>query len=189
MVVGVCLLKLLGLLGGVLSRRLWLFVLLNTVFFGGLFVAALASKGPYLSGDGWDVEGDLFVTFLSIFISNVAVSGFLLLTVSGLVFFAVPVGILVWRAALWGILLNGLSTPAFLAALPTVLLEGEGYVIAGVAGVILGLSWLQPNWIGMEKTSRQKGLRQGVKECAYLYVLVVILLLAAAAVETFTLSL
>ncbi len=172
-----------------LSRRLWLFTLLNAVFFGGVFAAALATGGAYLSGDERGAVGDVGATFLTIFASNLVVSSFLVLTVPGLLLFALPVGVLAWRAAVWGTLLNGLSTPAFLAALPTILLEGEGYVLAGAAGVILGLSWLRPSWIGQEGTARWESLRRAVKECAYLYVLVALLLLAAAVVETLTLFL
>jgi hypothetical protein len=71
--------------------------------------------------------------------------------------------------------------------LPTILLEGEGYVSAGATGVILGLSWLRPSWIGQEGISRRESLKRAMKECAYLYVLVALLLLAAALVETLTL--
>lgn len=161
--------------------------LLNAVFFGGVFLTALITRGSYLSSEERGIVGDVGVTFLIIFVSNLVVSGFLLLTAPGLLLFVVPVGVLAWRAAVWGILLNGLSTPAFLAALPTILLEGEGYVSAGATGVILGLSWLRPSWIGQEGISRRESLKRAMKECAYLYVLVALLLLAAALVETLTL--
>jgi hypothetical protein len=177
----------LGVLSALLSRRLWLLTLLNAVFFCGMFAAALATRGPYLSNEEQGVTGEIGITFLSIFVSNLVVSGYLLLTVPGLLLFAVPVGVLAWRAAMWGVLLNGLSTPALLAALPTILLEGEGYVFAGAAGVILGLSWLRPRWVGLEDVSRRESLRRAMKECAHLYVLVALLLLAAAAAETLTL--
>lgn len=180
-------LKFFSVLSALLSRRLWLLTLLNAVFFGGVFAAALATSGTYLSGDERNVEVDIGATFLSIFVSNLIVSGFLLLTASGLLLFVIPIGVLAWRAALWGVLLNGLSTPAFLAALPTILLEGEAYVLAGAAGVILGVSWLRPSWIGQEGISRWESLKRTIKECAYFYVLVALLLLVAALVETLTL--
>ena len=179
--------KFFSVLPALLSRRLWLFTLLNAIFFGGIFASAMATSGTYLSSDERSVVGDVAAAFLSIFVSNLVVSGFLLLTVPGLLLFAAPIGVLVWRATLWGTLLNGLSTPAFLAALPTVLLEGEGYVFAGASGIILGLSWLRPSWIEQGAISRQESLKRAMKECAYLYVLVALLLLAAALVETLTL--
>ena len=149
--------------------------------------SALFTRGTYLSRDERSLVVDVSFTFLNIFVSNLIVSGFLLLTVSGLLFFVAPFCILAYRAALWGVLLNGLSTPAFLAALPTILLEGEGYVFAGGAGIILGMSWLRPSWIGQEGISRLESLKRTIRECTCFYVLVALLLLAAAFVETLTL--
>jgi uncharacterized membrane protein SpoIIM required for sporulation len=78
----------------------------------------------------------------------------------------------------------------FLAALPTLILEGEAYVLAALAGVNIGLSWLTPNWVykqEKESLSRSEALRRAFRQSAYVYVFVVILLLAAAIVETLTL--
>ena len=181
-------------LGSLLKRRS-LFALINVLYFGSVLVAALVAGRQYALCDGWGAEwdsagaGGSVALFVSIFLFNLVVSSFILLTLTGLLFFALPTGILVARAALWGFMLNRLSTPAFFAALPTLLLEGEGYVIAGVAGANLGLSWLKPSWASGDVVSRRDALRQAVKECAYLYVLVAVLLLAAAVVETFTIYL
>ncbi len=160
-----------------------------------MVVAALLTGGqPVLLGE-WGVDrgpvdaGSWIIMFVSVFLFNLVVSGFLLVTVSGLLFFGLSFGLLVVRGAMWGLMLNQLSTAAFLAAFPTLLLEGEGYVTAGLAGAVLGLSWLKPTWAGWEDVSRWAALGQAAKECAYLYVLVVILLLAAAAAETATLYL
>lgn len=179
-----------------LFKRHLLFTFMNALYFGSLLVATLMTRWPpALYEGGWGVDESLtkgwgLVTlFLGIFLFNLVVSGFLLLTVTGLLFFAFPVGFLVLRAALWGFLLNRVSTPVFLVAFPTLLLEGEGYVIAGVAGVILGLSWLKPSWIGKAEVSRRDTLKQALKECIYLYVLVATLLLVAGVVETLTIYL
>lgn len=179
---------------GLVLRRAWLFSFLNAIFFGSMVAAALVTgKQPIIEEggveDGFAGLGGWVVMFVSVFLFNLVVSGFLLVTVSGLLFFGLSFGWLVVRGAMWGLMLNQLSTPAFLAAFPTLLLEGEGYVIAGVAGAVLGLSWLKPTWAGWEDVSRRAALKQAAKECAYLYVLVAILLLAAAAAETATLYL
>lgn len=166
---------------------------MNILYFGSMLVAALITGRQYALEDEWIIDGNLagtgglVVMFASIFLFNLVVSGFLVLTLTGLLFFVLPAGLLVMRAALWGFMMNQLSTPVFLAAFPTLLLEGEGYVIAGVAGVNLGLAWLKPSWVGGGGISRREALRQAVKECGYLYVLVIVLLLVAAVVETFTL--
>jgi len=59
-------------------------------------------------------------------------------------------------------------------------------VLAGVAGVVLGLSWLKPGWVGWGGVSRWESLRRALGECGWLYVWVVLLLLAAAVIETLT---
>ncbi len=177
---------------GLVLKRDWLFSFLNVALFSSMVVAALlTARQPVLLGER-GVErapvdaGGWVVMFVSIFLFNLVVSGFLLVTVSGQLFFGLSFGLLVVRGALLGLMLNQLSTAAFLAAFPTLLLGGEGYVIAGVAGAVLGLSWLKPIWAGWQDVSRRAALRQAAKECASLYVLVVILLLAAAAAETST---
>jgi len=184
--------ELLSLSSSSLLKRRSLFALMNVLYFGSMLVAALITGRQYALLDGWGAEWNSVgaegfgVMFMSIFLFNLVVSGFLMLTLTGLLFFALPTGFLIVRAALWGSMLNQLSTPAFLAALPTLLLEGEGYVIAGVAGANLGLSWLKPSWISDGVVSRRDTLKQAVKECTHLYVLVAALLLAAAVVETST---
>lgn len=62
--------------------------------------------------------------------------------------------------------------------------EGEGYVMASVAGINLGLSWLKPRWIyGEGSLSKLEALKKAFKECAHLYIFVAILLLTAALIE------
>jgi uncharacterized membrane protein SpoIIM required for sporulation len=69
-------------------------------------------------------------------------------------------------------------------------LEGEAYVLAALAGVNLGMSWLKPSWVYKKEQngfSRSEALRKAFMDCGYVYVFVVVLLLAAAIVETLTL--
>ena len=78
----------------------------------------------------------------------------------------------------------------FLAALPTLALEGEGYVLAALAGVNLGLAWLKPKWAYRgEDLSRSEAVNKALKECARIYVFVAVFLFVAAVVETITLIL
>jgi uncharacterized membrane protein SpoIIM required for sporulation len=63
-------------------------------------------------------------------------------------------------------------------------------VVAGVAGINLGLSWLKPSWAHKkEVSSRLEAFKMALKECGYLYILVAMLLFAAAIVETATIYL
>ena len=110
-------------------------------------------------------------------------------TLTRLVFFILPVGFLLFRALLWGVLINSLPTPLFLASFATLILEGEGYVLAGLAGANLGLSWLKPEWIIKRgELSRSEAVKQTFKDCLHIYVLVALFLLVGAVVETITLA-
>lgn len=178
-----------------ISRRGFLLVVLNWLFFGVIVVGAFLAQGGYVRVFEWPLGeeisheemGNVPFMVVSIFLFNLAVSGFVLVTLSGLAFFVLPVVFLLVRAALWGVLLNRLPPPWFLAAFPTLILEGEGYVLAGVAGVGLGLSWLKPEWAyGREELSRLDSVRRALKDCARIYVLVAMFLFVAAVVETAT---
>jgi len=126
---------------------------------------------------------------LSIFLFNLLVSGFILTTLTGLVFFALPLAILVLRATVWSALLNTLSTQALLLALPTIIFEGEGYVLTATAGVILGLSWLKPPLIyGNEPLSRSEALKKALKEATHIFAWATIILFTAALIEGFTIT-
>jgi hypothetical protein len=170
---------------------------LNWLFFGGVVVGALIGQlgfadlrllpireEPFLEGiavSPWLV--------LEIFFFNLVLSGFVLLTLTGLAFFALSPIFLLIRALLWGTLHNALSTPALLAAFPTLILEGEGYVFAALAGVILGLAWLKPRLIyPEEELSRSQAVKQAFKESTRICVLAALILFVAAVVETATLA-
>jgi len=181
----------------VVSKRLFLLMVLNWLFFGGIVAGALLGRLGLVNLSWWPFGERILnqeVVFsswlvLEIFLFNLVLSGFVLLTLSGMVFFPVSLAFLVVRVLLWGILLNQLSTSLLLAVLPTLILEGEAYVIAAVAGVTLGLSWLRPDWAFKgQNLSRKEAFRTAAIECGRMYVLVIILLLAGAVVETITIA-
>jgi len=179
-----------------LRGRLWAF--LNLVFFVSVFGVAFAVEllfPPELSV-GWQprfpelIFGDTFlVIFLSIFFSNLILSAFVFVTLPGFVFFPLSGAMLVYRAFLWGLLLRYQPTWLLLAALPTLVLEGEGYVLAAVGGTVAGVSWVKPKRVYKEEDlSRFAAFKKALKECLGIYVFVSIVLLVASAVETVTLT-
>jgi len=179
-----------------LSRRGLLFVVVSAFYFGSMLLAALLAQtlySPFYEGrkiEGLFLVDGLPLMILSIFLFNLIVSAFIFVTLPGLVFFVFPVIMLLMRAVVWGASLNQLPTPLFLAALPTLILEGEGYVIASIGGINLGLSWLKPYWVYKgESLSRLEALKRALRECAHLFVFVTVLLFAAALVEAVTLTL
>lgn len=173
------------------------FLFLNVLYFGCILVAAVSVQFlPSSSYMAEPVEANEFflgldwpLMILAIFLSNLVLSSFVFVTLPGLVFFPLSAVTLAVRAVLWGFLLSRLPTPQFLAAFPTLILEGEGYVLASAAGVDLGLSWLKPGWMYKEEElPRSESFRRALKDCLRFYVLVATFLLAAAAVEVATIS-
>jgi len=170
-------------------------VLFNILFFGcttvTLIVASLIFQPPplytgyspnvpgFLLGSGW------LIMVLGIFAFNLVLSSFLYVTLPGLLLFPLSAIFLVYRGFLWGLLLYVLPVSVFLLALPTIVLEGEAYVFAAVAGTLLGVSWTRALRVyRVEGLSRLEALKIALKECSRIYVFVVILLLAAAIAET-----
>jgi hypothetical protein len=126
---------------------------------------------------------------LAIFLFNLVLSGLVVLALPGLVFFPLSAVFLAVRGALWGFMLNQPSTVPFMLMLPTLVLEGEGYVLVSMTGAILGLCWLKPNWIyGDEQLSRRDALKFSVKEVLHLLFLGAMLLFLAAVIETLTIT-
>lgn len=163
-----------------------MFAFLNGLFFVVVLVSALVASlvfvpPPLEEGVVW-VPSGLF--------GGSWVLTFLFVTLPGLGFFGLSAVSLSFRGVVWGFLLTFTPTAQFLAALPTIILEGEAYVLAAVAGTVLGLSWLKPNWaFRRENVSRREALGKAFRECVHLYVLVVVVLFVAALVETLTLYL
>lgn len=180
----------------VLFRWNTLLVSLNLIYFGSILVGAFLAQTPYVivyelpASDNYllGTVDNAFLLALAIFFFNLVISGFLLTTLSGLIFFVIPFIVLAWRALLWGTLIAQAPSPQFFAVLPTFVLEGEAYVIAAAAGIILGLSWLKPEWVLKgDKMPRPRALRTAFTDCVRLYFWVILLLVAGAVVETVTL--
>ena len=182
----------------VLFRRRKIFVMLNMLSFDCIFLGVLLGQFfyaplPYME----DVYGSLIWfrgldwpwMILAIFISNLALSGFIFSTLPGLVFFPFSVIFLAMRGVSWGIMSNQPSVVPLLLVIPTFILEGEGYVLASMAGTILGLSWLKPDWIYKDEyLSRLDALKTALREAISLLFLSATILLLGAVVETLTIK-
>lgn len=178
-------------------KRGLLVAFLNGVYFSTILVTAFFSQflPPSFSGFSSQVSpvpsfefDNVLSMILGIFLFNFCVSAFLVVTLPGVVFFGFSVALLVARAALWGYLINQLPILSFLLALPTLVLEGEGYVVASLAGAVLGLSWLKPEWMyKSESVGRMGAFKHALRECGYWFFLVGVLLFFAAVIEALTL--
>jgi hypothetical protein len=204
---------------GFVSSRWRLLSALNVVFFSVAFGVGLAASlvypPPLYSGQPVYVlpqflYGSAPLLFLSIFCFNLVVAAFCVVTLPGFLFFPLSAALMTLRAVLWGLLLGPLPPRLFLDVLPTLVLEGEAYVIAAAVGITVGYSWLTrskelfpeppPSRIyspvlgdlgpneSMEP-SRREFFKCALKRDMSAYALVILLLIAAAAVESATITL
>lgn len=171
------------------------------LFFNSIFVGVLLGQFIYVPSYG---EGN-FLNYLHwlrnlhwswmiavIFLSNILLSGFVFLTLPGLIFFPLSAVILAVRGVLWGVMLNGPSIVPSMLVLPTFILEGEGYVLTSMMGIHLGLSWQKPEWLygraryGSGYSSGLKALQRALEEALHLLFLSSSFFLLGAVVETIT---
>jgi len=181
----------------ILSTRRRLLAFMNLAFFWCLFLVLIAFDflfphplylGQHPSYLETFSEGNLAIKFLDIFFSNLVLSSFVFVTLPGVVFFPLSAGFLLFRAFVWGSLIRLLPTWAFLVVMPTLVLEGEAYVLAAIAGTVVGVSWIRSKWLyGEESLTRTEAFKKALKECILMYILVVIFLFIAAVVEVATL--
>jgi hypothetical protein len=178
-----------------LAERVKVLAVLNLLFFGCAFGVTLLASFLFLPQlySGWHpvfpdiVQGNWLLVVLFIFASNLVLSAFVFVTLPGIALFPLSPSALGFRAVLWGLLIYGVPTRTFLIVIPTLVLEGEAYVLAALAGAIVGVSWVKPRWIWAgEDLSRGNAFKKALKECLRLYVFVAVLLFAAAVVETVT---
>jgi hypothetical protein len=176
-----------------LSRRVKLLAMFNVAFFVSLFFTVLVAEAfipstPFVDQSYPYAESyvgrDYYALFVVIFAANLFLSAFVVVTLSGALFFPLSFIFLMYRAASWGLLVYQMPSWLFLISLPVLVFEGEAYVIAAVAGTLLGISWVRPRVLHHDELTRKGSLKMILKECFALYWIVTGLLLAAATIET-----
>lgn len=118
------------------------------------------------------------------FATNLFVGSFITITIPSLIipFSGLLMGVI--RAVLWGLMLSPADPSLRLAMIPhsvTLILEGQGYVLAMLAVYLQGRAFLQPRSFGI--TSHWRGYLEGLKRTGKLYVLITLVLAASAAYE------
>ncbi len=92
------------------------------------------------------------------------------------------------RAILWGLVLAPTTPELLITMIPhsgTLILEGQGYILALLAVWVLGRAFISPSSVGA--TSWRSGYARGLKNAAWLFLLVAAVLLVAAIYEAVTL--
>ena len=129
--------------------------------------------------------GDIIGIIVTIFAVNSILGSFLQLTVLNNI--GLGTLIFIYRPLIWGILYAPTSpqaTMTLIVVIPTLLLEGIAYIIAFAASIDLILAIVKPKSLGEE--SRLKAWKKAWIYNLKSYVLVLIMLFAAAVVETIT---
>jgi len=124
------------------------------------------------------------------FMVNFLYGTMLWIALPGTVLFALAPTLAFLRAFGWG----GLFAPttsvlasALAWSLPTMILEGLGYILAVIPSTYLGLSWLSPKTVFRgEALTRKEAFKRELVESARAYVWVALVLLIAAVVEVTT---
>jgi len=189
----------------ILRRERTKLVLVNVLFFGGVvlggligimnpsvqetmiaYIAEQAKTSPLFSeGLKAYLRKDVLMAFVFTLLVNLTLGAFVSVTLPGLLV-APSLGILGYRALQLGIVYSPTTLRLFqvmLYALPVLLIEGEGYVLASLVGINLGLAWLKPNWLYREATSRKQAFIRALKESWKVYTWIAIVLLVSAIVE------
>jgi hypothetical protein len=118
------------------------------------------------------------------FVVNLFLGSLLTITIPSLIvpFSGLLMG--VFRAIVWGLLLSP-AEPKFRGAMIphslTLLLEGQGYILAMLAAYVLGRALIWPSSVGVE--THAGGYVAGLKQTGSLYVLVTLFLAVAAVYE------
>jgi len=182
----------------VFSARMGILAFLNVLFFVSALLTIFLERllfPPvfYGSWSPWPfglLPNNFLLVFIVIFLFNLTFASFLTVTLPGILFFPLSGVALMYKAVLWGLLLYPVSGNMLLATLPTLFLEGEAYVLSAGAGTVAGASWLiHKRLYRGEMLSRREAFKRGMNECLRLYLLIGLLLLIAAFVETTTLML
>lgn len=141
------------------------------------------ATGPLGEVSGAYSGGRILLAAALTFVVNLAGGSFASITLPSLI---IPLsGLLVgaYRAVLWGLLFSPTAVmgAGIVFQLPTLLLEGQAYVLTMLAAYAQGVAFLRPRSVGAE--THLRGYRVGVKRSIRIYVLVVIVLALAALYE------
>ncbi len=188
---------------GLVRENRLAYILINVIYYGlvTVFMVYVAFNQP-LQQSLLDQIGGAFMTgplsfvgkaysnalvlpaIAATFFVNLLLGSFAEITIPSLIvpFSGMLIGVI--RAILWGLLLSPANPSLRLVMIPhslTLLLEGQGYILALFAAYVQGRAFLWPHTAGVEGHAR--GYVEGLKRTGKLYVLVILVLLISAIYE------
>ena len=187
----------------IVRRHRRTYYILNAVYYGLIVLAMLYvpfnpalqqslmqaigttfSQGPLSVLTNAYLDGQMILAILLTFVVNLFIGSFATITLPSLI---IPFsGLLMggYRAIVWGLIYAPTSPQMVMILVPhslTLVLEGQAYILAMLAVVLQGRAFLQPRSVGA--TSHRQGYWQGLKLTWQLYLLIVLMLAAAAIYE------
>ena len=147
-------------------------------------VGSAFSEGPLaLVGQAY-TGGELLTAIVLTFAVNLGIGSFVSITLPSLVvpFSGLLIG--VYRAVVWGILFSPVDptiTAVLLPHLVTLIIEGQGYILAMFAAFLQGRGFLWPYTVGA--STHGEGFIAGLAMTLRLYVLIALVLAVAAIYE------
>jgi len=150
--------------------------ILNEAVVDAFTLGPLSPLGQAYSG------GQVLMAMALTFLVNLGLGSFIWITLPSLIipFSGIATG--AYRAVLWGILFSPVPFERYLVPhWLTLILEGQGYILAMLASYIQGRAVINPSSIG--HAGRKGAYIAGIKITAKLYLLVAIILAVAAVYE------
>lgn len=147
-------------------------------------VGAAFMTGPLSFVGQSYLNARILTAIASTFLINLLIGSFGTITLPSLVipFSGFLVGL--YRAIMWGLLLSPAHPDLRLVMIPhslTLLLEGQGYILAILAAYLQGRAFLWPKTVSAE--THIKGYWEGLKQTVKIYTLVTLILVVAAIYE------
>jgi len=188
----------------IVSRYRTMYVAINVGYYGLVLVAMLyvalinpamqerllgevqsaLTEGPLATVGGVYLGGNVVGAAVLTFLANLLVGAMVTITLPSLIVPFAGIAMGAYRAVLWGLLLAPTTSQLALVMIPhslTLILEGQGYILALLASYVHGMAFLRPQTVGVQ--GHRQGYLEGAKRTGRLYVLVAIVLAVAAVYE------
>jgi len=128
--------------------------------------------------------GNVVQAMVLTFLVNFFLGSFVVLMLPSMLVPFAGVGMGAVRAVLWGLLLAPTTPELRMAMIPhmgTLVLEGQGYILAILAAFVLGRAFVSPSSVGATRWLQGYGI--GLKQALTLYILVAAVLAVSAIYE------
>lgn len=149
-------------------------------------VAVSLTQGPLSGVSEAYMSGNVLPAAVLTFVFNFFLGALAVLLLPSMVIPFAGIGIGLIRATLWGLLLAPTTPELQAAMIPhtlTLIIEGQGYILAMLAAWALGSAFVSPSSVGA--ASRSAGYVRGLKDAATVFLLVAVVLAVAAVYEAF----